>query len=145
MWVASVLVFTYQIASWLFYQCPHKFSYTWISFSTGVVSGKFIERTRIKKPGQELYNTELSKYYTANDLYVGARVDFNRHKFALIDADDYAYNYMERNGHPHANMSRILQKLAPVACPVTVPGCNCHECRIWWVPPADPAACAGTT
>ena len=41
------------------------------------------------------YSTTMSEYYLAQDLYVGAKVDFNRHQFLLIDADEYAFRYME--------------------------------------------------
>jgi hypothetical protein len=37
----------------------------------------------------------MSEYYLSNDLYVGAHVDFNSHRFILIDADEYAFRYME--------------------------------------------------
>ena len=62
---------------------------------TGIIGGKFLERSRIKKPNQPLYSTKMSEYYLANDLFVGAHVDFNSHRFILIDADEYAFRYME--------------------------------------------------
>ena len=65
--------------------------------NTGVIGGKFLERGRVKKPNQPMYSTQLSEYYQAQDLYVGASVTFNNHRFVLIDADEYAYNYMERH------------------------------------------------
>ena len=36
-------------------------------------------------------------YYQAEDLYVGSRVELNRHKFVLIDTDEYALRYMEKH------------------------------------------------
>ena len=42
-------------------------------------------------------STGPTRYYAARDLYVGAAVDFNHYRFILIDADEYAYNYMERH------------------------------------------------
>ena len=66
--------------------------------SPGIIGGKFLERGRVKKPNQMPYSTQLSEYYTAPDLYVGAVVDFNKHKFVLMDADEYAFRYMEE--HP---------------------------------------------
>ena len=56
-----------------------------------------MERGRIKKPGQERYRVELSEYYTARDLFVGARIDINNFMFELIDADEYCYRYMEKH------------------------------------------------
>ena len=63
----------------------------------GIIGGKFLERGRVKKPNQELFSTKLSEYYQASDLFVGTTVEFNRFRFMLIDADEYAYNYMERH------------------------------------------------
>jgi hypothetical protein len=63
----------------------------------GIIGGKFLERGRVKKPMQERYSTDLSEYYTASDLFVGAVVDFNCHRFVLIDADEYAFRYMEKS------------------------------------------------
>uniref|UniRef100_A0A670YWT8 EF-hand domain containing 2 n=1 Tax=Pseudonaja textilis TaxID=8673 RepID=A0A670YWT8_PSETE len=65
--------------------------------NTGVIGGKFLERSRIKKPGQEFYKSEPSEYYTAKDLFVGAKVCFHGHVFLLVDADEYAFNYMEKH------------------------------------------------
>ena len=66
---------------------------------SGIIGGKFLERGRIKKPGQEQFSTQLSQYYMARDLFVGALVEFNCFRFVLIDADEYAYRYMESHGN----------------------------------------------
>lgn len=81
--------------------------------NSGIIGGKFLERCRIKKPGQPNYSTTMSEYYLAQDLYVGANVDFNSHKFILIDADEYAFRYMENNSceFPKASIEAILSKL----------------------------------
>lgn len=52
----------------------------------------------MKKPGQKLFKSEMSEYFTAQDLYVGARLDLNSQPFQLLDADDFTFNYMEQ--HP---------------------------------------------
>ena len=39
----------------------------------------------------------MSQYYLSSDLFVGACVNFNSHIFVLIDADEYAFRYMEQN------------------------------------------------
>lgn len=69
------------------------------SIPIGIAGGKFLERGRIKKPGQELFKSEPSEYYKAQDLFVGARVCFHGHNFLLVDADEYTFNYMERNAN----------------------------------------------
>ncbi|XP_078612386.1 EF-hand domain-containing family member C2-like [Branchiostoma floridae x Branchiostoma japonicum] len=81
--------------------------------NSGVIGGKFLERSRVKKPGQELYKSEPSAYYLAQDLFVGAKVQFNNHIFVLIDADEYAFRYMEKHSSefPVAHVHNILGKL----------------------------------
>lgn len=63
----------------------------------GVIGGKFLERGRVKKPGQELFKSELSEYFTAQDLYVGATLCLNSKDFQLLDADEYTLKYMEQH------------------------------------------------
>ncbi|XP_066266669.1 EF-hand domain-containing family member C2-like [Branchiostoma lanceolatum] len=81
--------------------------------NSGVIGGKFLERGRVKKPGQELYKSDPSAYYLAQDLFVGAKVQFNNHIFVLIDADEYAFMYMEKHSpeFPVAHVHNILGKL----------------------------------
>ena len=62
-----------------------------------MIGGKFLERGRIKKPGQAIYKSEMSEYYMAHDFYVGARLVFNNFEFIIMDADEYAFRYMEQN------------------------------------------------
>ncbi len=62
----------------------------------GIIGGKFLERCRIAKP--KATDTDPSIYYMADDLYIGSKVEFNRHRFVLISADEYALRYMEK--HP---------------------------------------------
>lgn len=66
-------------------------------YTEGVIGGKFLERSRVKKPGQELFKSEMSEYYKAQDLYVGARISINNQAFQLVNADEYAFNYMEQH------------------------------------------------
>jgi len=81
--------------------------------NSGVIGGKFLERGRIKKPGQALFKSEMSQYYTATDLYVGAQVTFHDHIFIIVDADEYAMSYMEMHDSefPVANAGLILAKV----------------------------------
>jgi len=82
--------------------------------NSGIIGGKFLERCRVKKPGQERYGTELSQYYNAQDLFVGARVFFNNFAFILIDADEYNLQYMESHPDefPLSNPNVVIQKIA---------------------------------
>ncbi|XP_053351747.1 EF-hand domain-containing family member C2 isoform X1 [Clarias gariepinus] len=84
--------------------------------NTGVIGGKYLERCRVKKPGQELFKSEMSEYYKAQDLYVGARLSIKNHPFQLVDADEYAFNYMEQHAEefPRANICTIQSKLKSI-------------------------------
>ena len=76
----------------------HKCLFLFCLLLSGIAGGKFLERCRIKKPDQPLNNVTLSEYYKAQDLFIGQIVNFNTHKFILLDADEYAFKYME--SHP---------------------------------------------
>ncbi|KAM6418565.1 EF-hand domain-containing family member C2 isoform 1-T1 [Pluvialis apricaria] len=90
-----------------------------IQQNTGILGGKFLERGRIKKPGQELFKSEPSEYFNAQDLFVGARVCFHGHNFLLVDADEYTFNYMEKHANEFsmADIGVILKKLKDIAEP----------------------------
>lgn len=77
--------------------------------NSGILGGKFLERGRIKKPD------DIS-YHIAQDLYIGANVEFHKYKFILIDADEYAVEYMEQHSaeFPQANIHFILPKLKQI-------------------------------
>jgi len=65
--------------------------------AVGFRGGKFLERGRVKKPNQPRYPVEFSKYFTLCDMYIGAVLEVNKFKFELIDADEYAYMYLEKH------------------------------------------------
>ena len=62
------------------------------------LGSRFMSRTKIKKPKEEQNPDPRlhSLYYTLNDLYVGAIVNFNSHHFLITAADEYVFSYMER-------------------------------------------------
>uniref|UniRef100_A0A3Q3ACQ9 EF-hand domain (C-terminal) containing 2 n=1 Tax=Kryptolebias marmoratus TaxID=37003 RepID=A0A3Q3ACQ9_KRYMA len=65
--------------------------------NSGVLGGKFLKRCRVKKPGQELFKSKSSEYFTSQDLYVGATVCVSGINLQLLDADEYTLNYMEQH------------------------------------------------
>ncbi|XP_029112636.1 EF-hand domain-containing family member C2 [Scleropages formosus] len=79
----------------------------------GVLGGKFLERCRVRKPGQDVFKSEPSQYFQAWDLYVGARVCLHQHEFELLHADEYTLSYMERHAEefPQADIAAVLSKL----------------------------------
>ncbi|XP_037678276.1 EF-hand domain-containing family member C2 isoform X2 [Choloepus didactylus] len=44
--------------------------------NSGITPGMFLRRVRVKRPGQEVFKSELSEYIQPEELYVGARVNF---------------------------------------------------------------------
>ncbi|NXC38118.1 EFHC2 protein, partial [Penelope pileata] len=90
-----------------------------IQQNTGILGGKFLEKGRIKKPGQELFKSEPSEYFKAQDLFIGARVCFHGHNFLLVDADEYTINYMEKHANEFAvaDAGYIFKKLKGIAEP----------------------------
>ncbi|KAI9141005.1 hypothetical protein BKA69DRAFT_1167065 [Paraphysoderma sedebokerense] len=56
------------------------------------MGGKFLEKSRILKPGYTLQNPV---YYSSTDFYIGAKLLIHSHKFTLIDADEFVFKYME--------------------------------------------------
>lgn len=62
--------------------------------NTGLRGGKFLERSRVAKPGSSLNNPE---FYKPQDFIMGARIEAFKHKFIIEDADEYVLKYMEDN------------------------------------------------
>lgn len=98
----------------------------------------FLKRTRVKKPGQEVFKSEFSEYVKAEELYVGAKVDVNGYLFLLLNADEYTLNYMEKNsdkvcvilGSPPSTLQPVfflLQAFSSSSCP---PFCIVHS-HMW--------------
>ncbi|KAI9209172.1 uncharacterized protein BJ171DRAFT_560984 [Polychytrium aggregatum] len=80
--------------------------------NAGIIGGKFMERTRVLKPGSSLSSPEGPSYYEASDLYVGAAIDVFHRRFILLDADEYVFNYMENFPHqfPFSDPRHVLSK-----------------------------------
>lgn len=57
----------------------------------------FLKRSRVKKPGQEVFKSEFSEYIKAEELYIGTTVNVNGYLFHLLNADEYTLKYMENN------------------------------------------------
>ena len=66
-----------------------------IMYTVGIIGGKFLERGPIAKPKRS--ESDPTIHYQAEDLYIGSRVEFNKHKFVFTDADEYALRYMEKH------------------------------------------------
>ena len=54
-----------------------------------------MERCRVVK--MEISDSAPLVYYLAEDLSIGCKVQFLKHRFIIIDADEYALSYMEKH------------------------------------------------
>eukprot|EP00657_Telonema_sp_P-1_P012586 TRINITY_DN9238_c0_g1_i2.p1 TRINITY_DN9238_c0_g1~~TRINITY_DN9238_c0_g1_i2.p1 ORF type:complete len:359 (-),score=126.10 TRINITY_DN9238_c0_g1_i2:336-1412(-) len=72
--------------------------------NSGIMGGKWMERCRVKIPG-------TAEFYTARDLHVGKTIEFRKHLFRLIEADEYTLNFMENKKFPASDTSLIFENL----------------------------------
>ena len=88
---------------------------------SGITPGKFIEKGKMKKPKKYQPDDPAihSTYYSAQDFYVGGMLEINCHTFLLTAADEYVFDFMERNNNreqfAHSNIRVILDKIAAKA------------------------------
>ncbi|KAI8618765.1 hypothetical protein BC830DRAFT_1165937 [Chytriomyces sp. MP71] len=59
--------------------------------NSGIMGGKFLEKSKIKKP-------DGISYYETADFYIGAELTFHSHTFLIQSADEYALVFMGQ--HP---------------------------------------------
>ncbi|KAI3387673.1 hypothetical protein SNEBB_005276 [Seison nebaliae] len=76
--------------------------------NSGIDGGKFLERCRAEKPNQMKFHQDPKKYFTINDIFIGGIMTINSHSLLVIDADEYALQYMEKLKLPMSNIARIL-------------------------------------
>jgi len=72
--------------------------------NSGFMGGKFMERCRVKSPGTD-------QFYKPTNMFVGSVMEFRRHRFVLIEADEYTLNYMENKKFPSSDVSVIVDRL----------------------------------
>lgn len=72
--------------------------------NSGIEAGQFLKQNKYKIP-------DGSRYFRAEDLFIGARIDVNKFKFVLLDADEYALQWMEKRNFPYSNADSIVSKL----------------------------------
>ena len=78
--------------------------------NAGMLCGKFLQRTRVQKPGTPTDNPE---FYNPGDFYIGARIHIFKHRFIINDADEYVLKYLESNADkfPKETIDSIRQKV----------------------------------
>ncbi|CAL8315704.1 unnamed protein product [Lota lota] len=60
--------------------------------NSGIMAGKFLEKTRVPKPGFEV---DKPQFYSPADFAIGATVVVFGHRFVLTYADHYVLKYLE--------------------------------------------------
>ncbi|KAL4167103.1 hypothetical protein KRP22_012590 [Phytophthora ramorum] len=82
-----------------------------IQRNSGIVGGKFLERTRIKRTradGSAMASTDgRSSWLNLDDFYVGARVRMTGRTFVLFEMDEYSAKYMEARPAKFARSDKL--------------------------------------
>ena len=60
--------------------------------NSGIIGGKFLERTRVAKPNSP---PDQPVFYGPQDFHIGAVIEVFRHRFLITNADEYVLKYME--------------------------------------------------
>jgi len=74
--------------------------------NSGTIAGKFLERTRVAKPGS---TTEFPQFYGPSDFYIGATIEVFRARFIIRSADLFVLKYAEE--HPEQFSPNVIQSL----------------------------------
>uniref|UniRef100_A0A1A7X660 EF-hand domain (C-terminal) containing 1 n=1 Tax=Iconisemion striatum TaxID=60296 RepID=A0A1A7X660_9TELE len=78
--------------------------------NSGFIGGRFLEKTRVPKPGSSVENPE---FYSPSDFAIGATVEVFGHRFVLVDAALYVLKYLESISSeiPTHTLDSLRQKL----------------------------------
>ncbi|KAI9004088.1 hypothetical protein BC832DRAFT_558508 [Gaertneriomyces semiglobifer] len=96
--------------------------------NAGTISGKFLDPTLVPHPDAPASTGQfgsgdaisgdmagMGRYYTAEDLYVGATLYIFKHKFRLLDADEFVFKYQSDPKYiglfPYSDPTRVIPKL----------------------------------
>lgn len=84
--------------------------------NSGIIGGKFLERTRVAKPGSSL---EKPEYYGPQDFYIGAVIEIFKHRFIITNADAFVLKYIEdhKAQFPEQTYSTIREKVGEYCGP----------------------------
>jgi len=78
--------------------------------NSGIIGGKFLERTRIAKPGCD---PERPTFYGIGDFAIGATIVVLKHRFVITNADEYVLKYLEANEsqYPVSTIDSLRNKI----------------------------------
>jgi len=78
--------------------------------NSGIIGGKFLERTRIAKPESDPQSPD---YYGIGDFAIGATIIVLKHRFQITNADEYVLKYLENNAdkYPAETIESLRNKI----------------------------------
>jgi len=79
--------------------------------NTGIIGGKFLEATRIPKPNCDRENPI---FYGPVDLSIGAVITVFRHRFTIVDCDDFVLSYLEENAELFDDQNRLKSTIQSI-------------------------------
>ncbi|CAG5136782.1 unnamed protein product, partial [Candidula unifasciata] len=84
--------------------------------NSGIIGGKFLERTRVAKPGS---TAEKPSFYGPQDFYIGAVIDIFKHRFIITNADAYVLKFIEqhKDQFPEKTYNTIRDKVGEYTGP----------------------------
>ncbi|CAF1059978.1 unnamed protein product [Didymodactylos carnosus] len=74
--------------------------------NTGIIGGRFLERTRVSKPGS---TPQQPLYYGPQDFYIGAIIEVFRRRFVIKSADLFVLKFAEE--HPEQFSPQVIESL----------------------------------
>lgn len=82
--------------------------------NSGRIGGKFLERTRVGKPGCP---SDKPEFYGPQDFKIGSVIEVFKHRFIVANADHFVLKYMQEhsNQFPEATIESLSQKLMHIA------------------------------
>jgi len=64
--------------------------------NSGRIGGKFLERTRVVKPGCP---PDKPEFFGPQDFHIGSEIEIFRHRFIITSADHYVLKYMQEHSN----------------------------------------------
>jgi len=82
--------------------------------NSGIIGGMFLEATRISKPDCDRENPV---FYGPADLSIGKTINVFRHRFTIVDCDDYVLSYLMENKEtfPEALQTQLEKTIQSIA------------------------------
>lgn len=82
--------------------------------NSGIIGGKFLENSRVAKPGNDI---NKHSFYGPQDFYIGAVVSIFKHKFRIVGADLYVLKFAEEHADqfPRQTLDSLREHLGHIS------------------------------